>query len=172
MRSETRQERLRKKSVNAINYPVSVCATNFTCDGNVAFLIRALACFGGTTMHIIGRVPPYGELRRLSGSTNSIVEIVHHKNPIDFVKWSEKNNTFIIASELTDNAENIHQTDIPLNRNIVFVVGNEMDGIPHEILLNANKTIYIPMPGKGYCLNTSQTANILLYEYAPRASTP
>jgi tRNA(Leu) C34 or U34 (ribose-2'-O)-methylase TrmL len=43
------------------------------------------------------------------------------------------------------------------------VVGNESTGVPIEILLNSEK-IYIPMPGVGFCLNTSQAANIVLYE--------
>ena len=34
-----------------------------------------------------------------------------------------------------------------------------------EILRNSDK-VYIPMPGVGFCLNTSQTANIFLYEAA------
>lgn len=169
MRKETRQERLQKKASYGTTYPVSVCTTNFTYDGNVAFLMRALACFGGSTIHIIGKIPANNELRRLSGNTNTVVEIIHHKNPSDFIAWAKNNNAFVIAAELTD-AENIHDAEIPLNRNVIFVVGNEMDGIPHDIVLTANKTIYIPMPGKGYCLNTSQTANILLYEYARRVA--
>ena len=43
------------------------------------------------------------------------------------------------------------------------MVGNEQSGIPTEILKNSDK-VYIPMPGVGFCLNTSQTANIMLYE--------
>jgi tRNA(Leu) C34 or U34 (ribose-2'-O)-methylase TrmL len=43
------------------------------------------------------------------------------------------------------------------------VVGNETTGVPTQILVNS-KIIYIEMPGVGYCLNTAQTANIMLYE--------
>ena len=46
---------------------------------------------------------------------------------------------------------------------VALVVGNEQIGIPVEILQNS-EVVYIPMPGVGYCLNTSQTANIMLYE--------
>ena len=44
-----------------------------------------------------------------------------------------------------------------------LVVGHEESGIPIEILRNS-EVVNIPMPGVGYCLNTSQAANILLYE--------
>ena len=42
-------------------------------------------------------------------------------------------------------------------------MGNEEVGVPPEILQSAD-VVYIPMPGVGYCLNTAQTANIILYE--------
>jgi len=53
------------------------------------------------------------------------------------------------------------------DRDICLVVGNEEIGVPIEILSIA-ETVYIPMPGVGYCLNTAQTANILLYETVHR----
>jgi tRNA G18 (ribose-2'-O)-methylase SpoU len=43
------------------------------------------------------------------------------------------------------------------------VVGNEESGIPPEIILNSD-VIYVEMPGVGFCLNTAQAANIILYE--------
>jgi tRNA(Leu) C34 or U34 (ribose-2'-O)-methylase TrmL len=52
------------------------------------------------------------------------------------------------------------------------VVGQEQSGVPVDILVNSEK-VCIPMPGAGYCLNTSQAANIFLYEatkqYAQRS---
>jgi len=44
-----------------------------------------------------------------------------------------------------------------------LVVGNEQAGIPTEILARSD-VVYIEMPGVGYCLNTAQAANIILYE--------
>lgn len=133
--------------------------------------MRALACFGGDTIHIIGKVPPANELKRLSGGHSELVTVIQHKTPVEFLSYTRKTNTHIVCAELTDESENIHTAEFPLNKEIVFVVGNEMEGIPTEIVFNADQLVYIPMPGKGFCLNTSQTANVLLYEYSRRVLT-
>jgi tRNA G18 (ribose-2'-O)-methylase SpoU len=170
-RTETRQERYSAKQAAAKEFPVSVAATNFSYDGNVAYLMRALACFGGKNIHIIGNIPKERELKRLSGGHSSLVKIINHKRPEDFIVWAKNNNVYVMVAELTDGAINIHDAHIPLNKEVIFVVGNEMDGVPVEISLTADKSVYIPMPGKGFCLNTSQTANVLLYEYSRRVLT-
>ena len=46
---------------------------------------------------------------------------------------------------------------------VCFVVGNETTGVPAEIA-HTTTNIVIPMPGAGFCLNTSQAANIVVYE--------
>jgi TrmH family RNA methyltransferase len=165
MRLETRRERYSNKSKIAKTYPVSIATTNFTYDENVAFVMRALACFGGSNIHIIGKVPKANELKRLSGGTSELINIIQHKRPEDFIAYTRKHSIYVIVAELTEEADDINSFEIPLEKEIVFVVGNEMDGIPVEISRTADKSIYIPMPGRGFCLNTSQTANILLYEY-------
>jgi tRNA G18 (ribose-2'-O)-methylase SpoU len=73
----------------------------------------------------------------------------------------------VITIELTDNAMNIYDIDIPNlvneHKHICFVVGNETTGVPSEIL-HTTESVFIPMPGAGACLNTSQAANIMIYE--------
>ena len=64
---------------------------------------------------------------------------------------------------MCEDSESIQTYDFDFTQPICIVVGNEETGIPIEILNNSDK-IFIPMPGVGYCLNTSQAANILLYE--------
>lgn len=162
-RNQTRKERYDSKKYTIS--PVSICCTNFSCDGNVAYLARALACFGGENLHIIGKVPQDSELKRLSGGTSSLVNIINHKRPEDFIKWSRVNDSFVITAELESGAKDIHETILPLNENIIFVCGNEMNGIPVEISMISDMMMYIPMGGPGFCLNTSQCGNILLYEY-------
>jgi 23S rRNA (guanosine2251-2'-O)-methyltransferase len=147
-----------------------VAVTNFSYDANVAYVMRAIACFGGDTIHIIGKVPPENELKRLSGGHSTLVNIIHHRNPSDFDDWVYDNGHYVIVAELNEYSVSIFDADIPLNRPVIFVVGNEMEGVPVEMTLNAQESVFIPMPGKGFCLNTSQTANVLLYEYSRRVS--
>lgn len=169
MRTETRRERYNEKIANGYvkNFPISLCAINFQCDENLAYLIRTAACFGSENLHVIGSLPDYEELRRKSGTLNHYVNMHQYSTPSQFLDYARQTKMKVISAELDDEAKNIHSYDfvntINLHGHICIVVGNETTGVPTEILANSEK-IFIPMPGAGFCLNTSQTANIMVYE--------
>jgi tRNA G18 (ribose-2'-O)-methylase SpoU len=102
-------------------------------------------------------------LNPLSGSLLDYVEVNEYSDPAAFVKYAEQNNIQLISAELCEESESIETYDFDFSQPICIVVGHEEAGIPIEVLNNSDK-VYIPMPGVGYCLNTSQAANILLYE--------
>lgn len=169
MRTETRRGRYDDKIASGMvrNFPISICAINFQCDENLAYLIRTAACFGSENLHVIGSLPDYEELRRKSGTLNHYVNMHQYSTPSQFLDYARQTRMGILSAELDDEAKNIHSYDFinAINRygHICIVVGNETTGVPAEILANSEK-IYIPMPGVGFCLNTSQTANIMMYE--------
>ena len=132
-------------------------------NGNLGYLIRAAACFGAGTIHVIGHVPSRGVLDPLSGSLYDYVKIKKYSNPSSFVDYARKEGIKLIAAELIDAAIPISSYDFAFDSRICLVVGQEECGVPVEILKNSDK-VYIPLPGGGYCLNTSQAANIMLYE--------
>jgi tRNA G18 (ribose-2'-O)-methylase SpoU len=171
-RTETREERYLAKMANAARWPVSVCTVNFANDANVAYLARSLACFGGTEMHVIGKVPTNKELMKYSGTHSRFIKFHAHKTPYDFIDYCKINNWQIISAELVEGAVDFHTVKFSKEQQYVFVLGNESIGVPVEILTASAMACYIPMPGFGFCLNTSQTGNILLYEYAKQMRNP
>jgi tRNA G18 (ribose-2'-O)-methylase SpoU len=168
LRPETRRERYQAKQATAKRHPVSVVACNFTYDGNIAFLARALACFGGDTLHIIGRVPSYAILTKLSGGTSNLCNIQQHSSPFAFLDWLPSTHTLLTA-ELTDEATNLHVYRFPTTP-VIIGLGHESIGIPIELTRRAKCALYVPMDGPGFCLNTSQAGNVLLYEYTRQMS--
>ena len=163
IREKTRRERYDLKKADVKSLPVSIACINFMHDGNLAYLIRAAACFGATDIHVIGAVQTRSELNSLSGSLYDYVKIIQHNTPNSFLVYSKSIGAKIISAELTDSSRPITSYDFDFSVHTIMVVGNEETGVPVEILSHSDN-IYIPMPGVGYCLNTSQAANILLYE--------
>jgi tRNA G18 (ribose-2'-O)-methylase SpoU len=166
---KTRRERYNSKITNGEvkYYPFSICSVNFQCDENIAYLIRTAACFGLKDVHVIGSLPHYEDVRRKSGTLHDYVNIHQYSNPSQFLDYARRIGMHVISVELTDGAINLHDIDIPETvtkyGHICFVVGNETTGVPAEISLTT-PAVYIPMPGPGVCLNTSQAANIVIYE--------
>lgn len=166
-RKETRRERYDNKRVHSKSYPISLACINFKCDGNLGFLLRSAACFGASSVHVIGEVPSRKSLNAASGSLYDYVKIIQHSSPNAFLDYAKNMDARIVAAEICESAEPITSYNFNYSSHNILVVGNEESGIPVEILKNSD-TVYIPMPGVGYCLNTSQTANIFLYEAVKR----
>ena len=163
MRDETRRERYDNKKSKAKIFPVSLTAINFHCDENLGYLIRSAACFGASSVNVIGCLPDRKELRTFSGSLADYIEINQFSTPEEFIQYSRTENIHLVSAELTSEASNLEHYSFDYGKKTSIVVGNETTGVPSQILLNSD-VVYIEMPGIGYCLNTAQTANIMLYE--------
>jgi len=163
VREETRRERYDKKHKIAKKYPISLCAINFRVDDNLGYLVRSAACFGAERLYVVGHVPSRRSIKSSSGSLIDYVEIVSFSTPRDFVDHTKSEGIQIVSAELVEGARRLSTYNFRFDRPLCLVVGNESSGVPSEIISNSD-VIYIKMPGIGYCLNTSQVANLLLYE--------
>ena len=164
MRRElTRRQRYDSKLKTAKKYPISLCAINFRVDDNLGYLIRSAACFGAERLYVVGHVPERSHIKASSGSLIDYVEIVSFATPRDFVDYTKSEGIQIVAAELVEKARPLSSYAFNFSSRLCLVVGNEESGVPSEIMQNSD-VLYIEMPGVGYCLNTAQAANILLYE--------
>ena len=163
MREETRRQRYDNKLKNAKKYPISLCAINFRVDDNLGYLVRSAACFGAERLYVVGHVPERSSVKAASGSLIDYVEVIQFPTPRDFLDYAKSEGIQIITAELVEGARPLASYSFDFRCPIALVVGNEQSGVPTEIIQNSD-VIYIEMPGVGYCLNTAQAANILLYE--------
>ena len=162
-RSKTRKERYREKLKSAKFLPISIGCVNFMHDGNLAFLIRSAACFGIRDIHVVGSIPSRADLRRLSGSTCDFINLIQHKTPGDFNRWTEENNVRVVAAELCDKSKKLRNYRFNFDQDLCIFTGHETAGVPVDVTQIAD-CVEIDMPGPGFCLNTAQAANIVLYE--------
>ena len=163
MREETRRQRYDSKLKIAKKYPISLCAINFRVDDNLGYLVRSAACFGAERLYVIGHIPERSHLKAPSGSLVDYVEMVRFSTPREFLDYTKSKGNQIVVAELVQGARPLSSYNFNFNSPITLVVGNEECGVPSEIISNSD-VVYIQMPGVGYCLNTSQTAHIMLYE--------
>lgn len=169
-RTESRKDRYEKKKEYAVKFPIEVVCPNFSVEENIAYVIRAAACFGVSKVNVIGALPKLDKLKAASGLTNEYIDIQCFRNPSEFLRYARENKISIISSELSSDSRSIYGYRFP-NHRLCVAVGHETLGIPEEILKASVQKIYIPMPGVGYCLNTAQAANIIFHEYAKQVLT-
>lgn len=163
MRSETRLQRYASKQPAASKFPVRIATVEFKHDVNLAFVVRAAACFGAAGIDVIGSVPPRNILRDLSGSLSELIDIEQFVNPQAFL--AARSSTLLVALELADGSMPLDAYTFDDAVQTTLIVGHEETGVPAGILLRSNAIVHVPMPGVGYCLNTAMTAHVALYEY-------
>jgi len=166
-RQETRQERHKKKKTSAVTYPISIATTNFCCDENIGYVIRSAGCFGCKDVHVIGSLPTHSFLRAKSGTLIDHVRIIQHSNPHSLLEYARQHNVQLVSAELHEKSVDIAEYRYDFDKETCIVLGNENFGVPEEIIHNSD-VVKIPMPGVGFCLNTAQTGNILLFDYIQR----
>jgi tRNA G18 (ribose-2'-O)-methylase SpoU len=166
MRTETRKQRAAKKEDTCVWMPVSVAIVNFASDGNIAFVIRAAACFGVKNVYVIGNTTlKRSLLNDLSGSTFDFVNVLFFRDPVEFLSYSRKRDIKLVSMEISETfpTYNIYDYQFNFEKENCIVVGSETSGVPVEVMKNSD-IVTIPMTGISFCLNTSQSANIALYE--------
>lgn len=103
-------------------------------------------------------------LRSTMGSLFHI-PIVSQINTEVLLQEMKKNKVQILAASLQ--AETFLR-EISFESKLLWIIGNEGNGITEETLQFADKQVKIPMPGKAESLNASIAAGIVLYETSQR----
>jgi len=163
-REKSRKERYEGKRQQALSLPAALAAISFDFDDNVAFLIRSAVCFGIRDVFIIGKLPSRGSINSKTGSLYDYISIKSFSNTSEFSKYAKDNGYKIVAIEICENAESLHDYKFAFDEKTILLLGNESTGVPGDLIIR-NDAVYIPMPGLGYCLNVSQAGTIVMNEY-------
>jgi len=150
--------------------PVSVCCVNLSREPNVAYVVRAASCFGAFEVCVIGSIPPRRLINDLSGSTYDYIQVRQFSTPESFIEYCRERDIRMVSLELSSEnfpAIPIKDFRFDFSRKTCLIVGNESIGVPVALLATSER-VFIPMMSFGRCLNTSQTANVALYEASAR----
>jgi len=69
----------------------------------------------------------------------------------------------LVAIETSADSTNIFTTNLP--ENVIFLLGNERNGLPDEILQKCSLKVHIPMTGKCKSMNVSHALSVALFEW-------
>ncbi len=134
--------------------------------GNVGTVIRTADAFSFEGVILSqGSADVYSPkvIRSSQGSVFNI-KIMRNKDA-EFLKATKED--FMITSTALY-GESVELKDMKVNKNHIFVIGNEGSGVSKEILEMSDQIAYIPMTGKAESLNAGVAASILMYEVMNR----
>lgn len=135
--------------------------------GNAGTIIRSADAFGFSgVIFSKGSVDVYSP-KVIRSTMGSIFHIDLWQNCEKSILEELKSKGFkISASALSQNS--VTSKDMKVEKNHIFVVGNEGAGVSKEVLDLAHEIVYIKMQGKAESLNAGVAASILMYEVSHR----
>jgi TrmH family RNA methyltransferase len=132
--------------------------------GNLGAVIRSAVAFG--VQHIIlsaDSADIYNpKTVRAAMGTMFGVKVTFVSDFASFVTAAKESGRRIFTAELRDGAKSIK--DIGINREDIFVIGNEGHGIPGEISSICTGSVYIPISQSAESLNASVAAAVFMWE--------
>ncbi|HEC32885.1 MAG TPA: TrmH family RNA methyltransferase [Candidatus Kaiserbacteria bacterium] len=149
---------------------IKVILHNIRSSLNVGSVFRTADGAGVKQIYLTGHTPtPIDRFGRNEatiaktalGAENSI--LWEKGDIIQVIDLLKSNDYRIIGVEQTPSSKN-YKTFIPKKR-VVFIFGNEVDGVEKEVLEQCDEVIEIPMHGEKESLNVAVTAGIILFNF-------
>ncbi len=105
------------------------------------------------------------KLSKIARSTEQHLHII--QCGLDYIRKHRKEFKVLFALEITDQSENIYETQI--SHCDAIMLGHEATGIREETLALCDKAIHLPMFGTNGSMNISHALAVCLYEWRRQA---
>ena len=140
---------------------------------NVGSIFRTADAVGISKLYLCGITPapldkykqPVQKITKVSLGAEDDVKWESRESTAEAMMELEKQNHKICAIEQAPDSVPYYQLQPSANEldKIALVVGNEVDGLPDEIIAQADKILEIPMRGKKESLNVSVAFGIVAF---------
>lgn len=112
--------------------------------------------------HIIEKIER--ELHKTALDAEKMLSVRYCDDPLAVVTEFRQAGYQILALEQSPSSVNLH--DFKLHQPALVILGEEVQGIPPELLTTADVTLEIPMNGQKESFNVSVATGICLYQLA------
>lgn len=174
MRKLTYEELVRQRltpheAAQARRHPVRVILHDIRSLYNVGSIFRTCDAFGVDHVYLTGftPAPPRPEISKTALGAEQVVPHSYHPSTMDLLRQLRDMGLTIAAAEIAEGsrrAEALTASEFPL----VLVLGNELTGIPDDVLDLCDIALEIPMYGTKHSLNVSVAAGVLLSSITAR----
>lgn len=158
-------QKTHQNTVNKISkVKISVLAPNLDLVDNIGGLFRICDAMGvdliyfGNAIDINSR-----KLKKASRSTQKYVSYQANINSEEIILDYIKDNKVVIGLELTNTSRGLQTLNLEENRDVLLVIGNEIEGISDLLLSKIPQCYHIDMFGENSSMNVIQATSIALY---------
>jgi 23S rRNA (guanosine2251-2'-O)-methyltransferase len=143
---------------------IVVILPNIRSAMNVGAIFRTAEAAGISKIYLCGytATPNHPKVGKTALGSEADVAWEYFESLDNLILTLKSKGFQILALEIDKHSENLWDTQYSYP--VALVLGNEISGIPKEILKICDKTVYIPMLGKKESLNVATAAGIAIFE--------
>lgn len=134
---------------------------------NVGAAFRNADAFGVRKLILSGftPTPPRPEISKTAIGAEEYVEWTASDNISEDLRKLKNDGYILLGIEQTDRSRLITEYNLPENKNICLVFGNEVTGLDEDILPLIDEFVEIPQFGNKHSLNVSVTVGVTFYAF-------
>lgn len=148
---------------------IAVLLHNIRSTHNVGSIFRTADAAGVSRAYLTGYTPTptdrFGRVRKDIAKTalgaEKSVTWEHHASPARLVSRLKKEGWSVVGVE--QSPRSVDYRKFKVRKPTLFILGNEVSGVPKSVLNKCDAVIEIPMHGKKESLNVSVAAGIILF---------
>lgn len=145
---------------------ITIVLENVRSMMNVGSVFRTADAFRIAKICLCGitATPPHREIHKTALGATETVQWEYHPEAAPLLLDLKNKGSLVIAIEQLHGAVILDQWIVPVNRHLVFVLGNEVSGVSDDALAQCHHGIEIPQLGTKHSLNIAVSAGIVMWE--------
>ncbi len=136
---------------------------------NVGSIFRTADAAGVAHIYLAGYTPgpldrfdrPRKDFHKSALGAEETVPWSRTENILELISDLQKKGVLVVAIE--QHPDSVNYKDVPTDRPIAFVFGNEVNGVEEDVLAACDVVAEIPMHGSKESLNVSVSVGVVLY---------
>lgn len=146
-------------------FPTVMIIENVRSAMNVGAIFRTSDAFAIEKLYLCGYTPtpPHKDIMRTALGSIESVTWEYHPEIKPLLQHLKNDGYTLLAIEQTN--QSILLQNMPTVSKVAFIVGNEVEGIQEQTLLDCDAIIEIPQYGTKHSLNVGIAASIVLWHW-------
>ncbi len=151
-------------------YPVSIVLDNIRSGMNVGSVFRSVDAFKMKHIYLTGITPqpPHREILKTAIGATQSVSWTYHPDVVGLINDLKEKGSRIAMVEQTSDSVSLEKVNFDVDQHLVFVFGNEVNGITPGVLPIADLAVEIPQFGTKHSLNVAVATGIVLWHYVAK----
>lgn len=150
----------------ASKLPIVLVLDNIRSMNNIGSIFRTADAFRVSEIYLCGitTCPPHREIHKTALGATESVSWKYFNDTLEAIAELKEKKFKIWALEQTN--ESVVLQDMVSQPDMALVLGNEVDGVSEEVLLQCDGAVEIPQFGTKHSLNVSVASGIALWHLA------